>query len=289
MPKQNQSVIDLEPTLFSENSSLKLPKKDCVTAATEVSSSTMITTTPKIEPPYSSCKDLVSNVSGIYLIRVKNESEPFPAYCEQEKFGGGWLVFQYRYDGSVDFYRNWTEFKNGFGDLKKEFWLGLEKLHQLTSIRPYELIVELKDFNSTYKYARFDRFEIGSESEQYSLKTLGKYSGTAGDSLEYHKEMKFSTADRDHDKSSGNCANIYEGAWWHKDGHYSHLNGRYLNAENNKAMGWYHFNNKHQGMSHSRMMIRPLPRASEREKLRTVARQRRTAATAAAVTPVSSY
>ncbi|XP_050094108.1 fibrinogen C domain-containing protein 1-like [Anopheles aquasalis] len=231
---------------------------DCVTAATEVSSSPMITTTPKIEPPYSSCKDLVSNVSGIYLIRVKNESEPFPAYCEQEKFGGGWLVFQYRYDGSVDFYRNWTEFKNGFGDLKKEFWLGLEKLHQLTSIRPYELIVEVKDFNSTYKYARFDRFEIGSESEQYSLKTLGKYSGTAGDSLANQKGMKFTTKDRDNDQYHTNCAVDYEGAWWHKGCHQSHLNGRYLNVNGDTSTSWYYFNTDRRGMSYTRMMIRPV-------------------------------
>ncbi|XP_050092993.1 angiopoietin-1-like [Anopheles aquasalis] len=205
---------------------------------------------------YSSCKEVPSNVSGPYRIRVNNESDPFTAYCEQQAFDGGWLVVQHRFNGSLDFFRYWTEYRDGFGDVEKEFWLGLEKLHQLTSARPYELIVEIKDFSGNYGYARYDAFEVGSESEKYSLKTLGAYSGTAGDSLVYHKGSPFSTKDREN--NSHKCAATYEGGWWYNQCHEVNLNGRYQNADDTKAMNWYHFKNNRIGMSYSRIMTRPL-------------------------------
>ncbi|XP_049548921.1 fibrinogen-like protein A [Anopheles darlingi] len=211
------------------------------------------------QPPFSSRKDIPSKVSGTYLIRVKNDSEPFKVYCEQKAFGGGWIVFQYRYDGSLDFYRGWDEFRDGFGDLNKEFWLGLEKVHQITRDRKHELIVELQDFSGNYKYARYDAFEIGSESERYNLKVLGKYNGTAGDAMSYSMGRKFSTKDRDNDAwNTIHCAQIYEGAWWHSDCTLANLNGRYTNAINDKSMHWYYFKSNWQGLKYSRAMIREL-------------------------------
>ena len=34
-------------------------------------------------------------------------------------------VIQNRIDGQTDFYRGWSEYEVGFGDLMKEFWLGM--------------------------------------------------------------------------------------------------------------------------------------------------------------------
>ena len=67
-----------------------------------------------------------------------------------ETDGGGWTVFQRRMDGTVDFYRNWSDYVKGFGTLDGEFWLGLSKINRLTNINS-SLYVDLEDFDGNKK------------------------------------------------------------------------------------------------------------------------------------------
>ena len=57
--------------------------------------------------------------------------------------GGKWIVIQRRINDSVDFYLNWTDYVNGFGDLEGEFWYGLENIHCLTTRENVELRIEI--------------------------------------------------------------------------------------------------------------------------------------------------
>ncbi|KFB48745.1 AGAP010774-PA-like protein [Anopheles sinensis] len=164
-----------------------------------------------------SCDRVKSNATGgFYINPYGNLDQQFMVLCNFDSnfnLGGGWTVFQRRIDGSVDFYRNWTMYKHGFGNINGEHWLGLEKLHVMTRSGRHELLVLLEDFEGNSTYAFYDKFKIGSEEEKYNL-TVGKYSGTAGDSLDYHNGMKFSTFDKENADGDSYNAEVYKGAWW---------------------------------------------------------------------------
>ena len=139
--------------------------------------------------------------------------------------GGGWTVFHKRFNGFVGFYRDWDEYKNGFGDVRGEYWLGNEKIHQLSDI-PSQLRVEINISSSLSKYAKYSNFSVTNEATNYTL-FVNFYSGDAKDRLTAHNGMAFSTKDRNNDKSSGNCAVNSRGAWWYYDCYSSNLNGNY--------------------------------------------------------------
>ena len=92
---------------------------------------------------------------------------------------------------------------------------------------------------------------------KFSLKFF--FSGTAGDSLSYHRGSPFSTKDRDNDaSSSSNCASHRKGSWWYKNCYHSNLNGLYMNGkDNNAGMVWYHWKNNNKSVKRSEMKIRP--------------------------------
>uniref|UniRef100_A0A182F2M7 Fibrinogen C-terminal domain-containing protein n=1 Tax=Anopheles albimanus TaxID=7167 RepID=A0A182F2M7_ANOAL len=209
-----------------------------------------------------SCNELTNRkVSGKQMLRAHYESAPFVGFCIGDRFDGGWLAIQRRMNGSLDFNRNWTEYRDGFGYPDGNWWIGLERLYQLTSVRPWELTVDLHDFSGTYKYARYNAFAIASEDEQYRLKTLGAYSGTAGDGLRDQQDMQFSTPDRDNDrKKEQHCARTWQGGWWFNACFKSFLNGPYQNNGSTLVpkIAWHPFNNDWRGFKLVRMYIRPL-------------------------------
>ena len=61
------------------------------------------------------------------------------ARCDMDTDGGKWLVIQRRINGSVNFFRNWTDYVHGFGDLEGEFWYGLERIHCLITRKDVEV------------------------------------------------------------------------------------------------------------------------------------------------------
>ena len=145
---------------------------------------------------------------------------------------GGWTVFLNRFDGSEDFYRDWNDYKEGFGDLTGEFWLGNEKLHLLTSQRNYSMKMEVNYWNTgESRYALYKNFNVEGEDTKYTLRISGYSGNTSHHYWIYHNNMKFSTRDQDNDiKSDGSCAQIRKGGHWYTKCYTVHPTGPYKNS-----------------------------------------------------------
>ncbi|XP_058123434.1 ficolin-2-like [Anopheles ziemanni] len=209
---------------------------------------------------YETCRDVpAGSPSGLYLLRGEFR-EPQYAYCDMQYSGGGWLVFQNRFNGQTNFQLTWTLYQNGFGNMQDgEFWWGLDKLYRQTNIAPHELAVVLEDFDGVKVEARYSDFQIGDASENYRMNILGTYSGTAGDSMFRCRNMMFSTSDRDNDIWPAACAVTYTGAWWYSDCHDSNLNGQYLRGtftNRGTGMTWKTFREQFYSVKTTRMLIR---------------------------------
>ena len=208
---------------YFENVSLKfIPQKGSEVFRLEFSST------------INECKDwlrLGHTEDGVYWINLRNRKTT-RVFCDMTTDGGGWTVFQKRFDGSVDFNQDWNTYKSGFGSVEGEHWLGLENIHLLSSIAPnMQLRLYAKRFNGGEKFANFENFFVGDEASKYLLRTGAPTTGSFHNGLRnYADGMMFTTKDSDNDaKGNNNCAITYSSGWWFKECFDTNFNGVYSN------------------------------------------------------------
>jgi ficolin len=195
--------------------------------------------------PLTNCKELHDDgheESGCYNVNPFGSVGKFTVFCDMNLLsdegqdGGGWTVIARRVGNDTSFNRDWAHYKGGFGNYNGSFWLGLQKIKELTDYgsNGFELYIGMESFSNKVRYARYKSFMLGTEIAKYKL-TLGDYDDTipveydAGDALsDRHDGMEFSTPDRDNDNSgTTHCASEHEAGWWYNNCHESHLTGRY--------------------------------------------------------------
>ena len=185
---------------------------------------------------------------------------------------GGWITFLRRMDGSEDFYRGWADYKSGFGDPDREFWLGLDNLHTITNTGQYSLRADMIDFNGDTYYAEYSLFLVGDEISKYLLTVDGfDASSTAEDSLmgtdpqslanTKANGCRFSTYDSDNDNhATSNCAaSNARGGWWYSACVMANPTGIYGGTGNNGWQGiyWYTINNSNSALKQIELKMKP--------------------------------
>ncbi|XP_052231563.1 angiopoietin-2-like [Dreissena polymorpha] len=188
------------------------------------------------------CSELLSRgdakQSGVYTITTPLSHTKILVYCEMEIDGGGWTVFQKRFNGSEDFYRKFSDYENGFGSVYAEHWLGLKYIYEITSSGSYQLRVDIVRSNGSKGYDVYEGFSL-QPGTNYTL-NVGSRIRSNGLFNTYHSFTDgspkgkpvgnaFSTYDHDVDRHlRNNCAADLKGSWWYNYCYtYINLNGLY--------------------------------------------------------------
>ncbi|XP_055942893.1 techylectin-5A-like isoform X3 [Argiope bruennichi] len=132
------------------------------------------------EEKLSDCFEILAsgrNKSGIYILwpREFPTERPLKAYCDMDTDGGGWTVIQRRgkFPFQQDFNKDWERYKNGFGKLTEEFWLGNENIRVLC-LRGCKIRFDLQEEKGGRFFAVYEDFSLSSTN--YRIDISG-YSG----------------------------------------------------------------------------------------------------------------
>ncbi|KFM77344.1 Techylectin-5A, partial [Stegodyphus mimosarum] len=203
------------------------------------------------------------NNSGVYTIWPRcrlSSCRSLEVYCDMETDGGGWTIIQRRGKGfsSPDsFYRDWKEYKEGFGNANNDYWLGNENIFSLTNEGLYSVRFDITDKDGISRFALYDIFAIDDENKNYKIHIKG-YSGDAGNGMKSIDGRPFSTKDRKTDEDvSEHCSMTRKSAWWYNGCTSVNLNGLYMPGVDDKKSMYWHEWQSYVGMKYSTIKIRP--------------------------------
>uniref|UniRef100_A0A8C5SNK3 Fibrinogen C-terminal domain-containing protein n=1 Tax=Laticauda laticaudata TaxID=8630 RepID=A0A8C5SNK3_LATLA len=171
---QSNTIEGLEKSLHVASSNASLLQQQQLQLLESVQNLVSLVSQGKVlkkeEQLFQDCMDILQsgfNLSGVYTLHINNLTEPKKAFCDMETDGGGWTVIQRRINGSVSFQKTWKEYKQGFGAVAGEFWLGNQAVHLLTNQAAYALRVELLDWEGNQAYAQYDKVRLAGERQRY--------------------------------------------------------------------------------------------------------------------------
>jgi len=202
---------------------------------------------------------------GVYPIRVRGERRIY-VFCDMTTDGGGWTVFQKRFNGEVSFNRNWIEYAQGFGDINGEYWLGNELISEATKETHTEARFQATSFGGETQAVKIGNFLVAGEQDKYKV-TIKDCVGEFCIDWNEMDGVQFTTHDMDNDPyEHGNCGEIYKTGWWSTSCYSVNFNGQYSIQEAItqafNGIVWVTWKQMFKSLKETRMMLRSKSRKS---------------------------
>lgn len=118
------------------------------------------------------CQDVLVRgyiISVVYYIIIIYLFCFILVWCDMDILSGGWLVIQNRFNGEVDFNRFWDEYRDGFGNIVLEFWLGLDNIFFLFNQDFYEFRFDFWDFEDNRAFVLYKNFKLDGVRDRYKI------------------------------------------------------------------------------------------------------------------------
>ncbi|KAK6960837.1 BgMFReM [Biomphalaria glabrata] len=154
-----------------------------------------------------------------YWIKPLLASSAFKVYCQMSQ-GTGLTMIQLRTNANIDFNKTWQNYKVGFEVTEKDFWLGNDYIHWLTTSNSQILLVQLSSGKTRIYQYYYNGFKMANEAAKYAVTFENGWSNNVTDSKKNMTacwpgtSINFSTWDQDNDGNYLNCAQIYGAGFW---------------------------------------------------------------------------
>ena len=81
----------------------------------------------------------------------------------------------------MNFNRSWSQYRDGFGFLSTEFWIGNEKLSYLTNQAEYELRIDVELSTGDSYHTTYKGFRITDGIGEYKFGNISAFESNVGE------------------------------------------------------------------------------------------------------------
>ncbi|XP_062604271.1 angiopoietin-related protein 6-like isoform X2 [Saccostrea cucullata] len=151
----------------------------------------------------------------------------------------------------VNFNTTWNEYKQGFGDVLGNYWLGNDAIHTLTTEYNNSLYIRMESTKKKSYEVQYSLFSISDETDGYRL-SLGEKSGNIDDAFRAHSVVNHPFFTFDHDRRT--CAAQCGSGWWYYSCAVVNLNAPFAGGHRDPV--WHRVISKGTDLFFTEMMIK---------------------------------